>query len=100
MQLGAEIDEPFRPANECREQIGCKGVDGEDMRKSIRRESTLPFPVADSCIVDDGVELSEFVHLIGDAAGRGNAAEVAGDDGFRTGRGSPGNLGPLRIAGV
>src|SRR4051795_4679385 len=84
VQLGTQIPQPLRPLNACRQDVGCKCVDSEDMRQTIFSSDSPGLSIPDTGVVNHGVEGTELVHLIGNATRLGNACQIADDHCLRT----------------
>lgn len=77
VQAGAKIDQAFWFCNQTSKDVGREGVYREDGGQAVDRGYTFSFLIADTGVVDDGVERAELVCVGGDGFGFGDAAEVA-----------------------
>src|SRR5712692_7857524 len=76
MHSGAQINKSLRRFYEGSQQIRPEHVDGEDVLEAIDRlDSALP--ITDSGIVNDRVERSKAIGLIGESPSLGDAREIA-----------------------
>jgi hypothetical protein len=100
MHAGAEIDQPIRPFDQRRQDIGCQHIDREDARNSRLGLDTPRLPIADAHIVDYGIEAAELVDLVGDGPCPGNGRKVPGDDSQGAGSRRERVAAPTGIASV
>ena len=76
MHSGAQINKSLRRFYEGSQQIRPEHVDGEDVLEAIARlDSALP--ITDSGVVNDRVQRSQTVGLIGESPSLGDAREIA-----------------------
>jgi hypothetical protein len=54
------------------------------MRQAVFSRNAPRLPIPDACVVDDRVERTEAVDLLGHIAGLRNAAQITDDDAFRS----------------
>jgi hypothetical protein len=78
VHAGAQIDQALRPLDQGRQDVGGERVDGEDLRQPIEGKA-MRLLVADSGVVDDGVETAERVDLRRHVLGGGDGLHVSGD---------------------
>src|SRR5262245_58290935 len=74
----AQVDQPLRSLDQSREDVGGERIDREDARQAVDGEM-VGLAIADSGIVDDGVETAEPVDLRRHILGAGNGLQIAGD---------------------
>ena len=79
MHAGTEIDEAFRPLNQRRQDVGRQRVDREDMWQAIGCDA-MPLPIADSGILDHGIEAPERIDLGSDFLCTGDSLEISDYD--------------------
>ena len=99
MHAGTEIDEPFRPLDQRGQDVGRQRVDREDVWQAIGCDA-MPFPIADSSIMDHGIEATERVGLGGELLCAGDGFDIADYDRLSLGQGAPGIFCAVGITGM
>ena len=84
MQSGAQITQPTRSLNERGEQIRSQDVDCEHVLESVNGLHST-FAVPDARIMDNGVERSDGVSLLGNSACLSDTRQIADDYSSRAG---------------
>src|SRR5215469_12592010 len=79
MHAGAYVDQPLRPSDKRRQNVGGEHIDGKDARNS-RLHLYPPLARADSRVVDHRIEAAELVDLIGHCCCPGDRREVSGNN--------------------
>src|SRR5262245_46455486 len=74
----AQVDQPLRSLDQSREDVDCERVDREDVRQAVGGEM-VGLAIADSGVVDDGVETAERVDLRRNILDTGTGLQIAGD---------------------
>jgi hypothetical protein len=97
MKSGTEVDEATGPLDSRRQDIRGKGVNGENMSQSVFCNDAPGLPIADCGIVDNGVERTQPIHLLGHAASLRDAREITDHNGLRARNSGPRFLSPPLI---
>jgi len=84
VQAGTQVDEPLRFMNQRSQNVGGKSVDGKHMRQTVFRRDALRLSVSDARIVDDCIEVAEFIYLRRNVAGLSDARKIANDNFLRS----------------
>jgi hypothetical protein len=77
---GGQVNEPLRHRDEGGKDVRCQSVHCEELRQAIHRLHQIGFSVTDPGIVDNGIETTEPVDLLGDGFRLRDARQVADDD--------------------
>jgi len=84
MRAGADIDESIRFFDQCRQNVGCQHINGEDAG-NFGFHFHPSFAITDAGIVDDGIKVAELVDLIGNGPRPGDCRQVPGHGSTSTG---------------
>src|ERR1700683_2724702 len=95
MQHRTQIHKSFWSSDQRCQDVRRNRIDGEKMREAIFSDNSLRLEVADASVMNDGIEGSEFVDLIGNVSCLGNAGEVPDDYRFCCGKFILSLIGPL-----
>jgi hypothetical protein len=84
VRAGADIDEPRWFFDQCRQNVGCQHINGEDAGNS-RLALYPPLAIADACVVDDRIKTTEVVDLVGNGPRPADGREISRDDSLGAG---------------
>jgi len=78
VRAGADIDQSIRSFDQCRQNVRCEHIYGEDAGNS-RLNLHPSFAIADARIVDYCIKLAELVHLVSNGPRPSDGGKVASD---------------------
>src|ERR1700722_9573042 len=79
MQDRTQIHKSFGSRDQRCQDVGGNRVHSENMRQAIFSDNSLWLAVADAGVMNDGIEGSELIDLIGNVSCLGHAGEVPND---------------------
>ena len=95
MKAGAEVNQPFRFANQDCNNVRRQSVDRENLRQSIFCLQALRFLISNRCVVNHSVHGAQFVNLLCDGFRLCDARQIADDNRLGTG-----DFGPQLVRAI